>query len=166
MIRIFRKIGAGLKSTARRMRSVSGAISVAIGAALLSAPTMAADFEVRDAWAQPLAPGTGGGAVEVYFTLVNKGRMGFLVGVEAEDGLAEFCTLSGSVATGVARNCGQIDRIMLAGDDSFVFDRRGIYVQLSELDQSPAADDTKSVRLLFADGTAVPITAPLADRDT
>ena len=99
-------------------------------------------------------------------TLVNTGRMGFLVGVEADEGLAQFCTVAGSAATGVANDCGQIDRMMLAGDDSFVFDRRDVFVQLSALDRGPDAGAAVTVRLLFADGSKVAITALVADRKT
>jgi len=158
MTRIAQKMTAGL----RLLAGITA--TVALGAALFAGASGAAaagDFEVRDAWAQPTA-----GAVDVYFTLINKGGMGFLVGVEADGGLAQFCTEMGSVTTGVASDCGKIDRMMLAGDDSFVFDRRDVYVQLSKLDQTPEVGDTIIVRLLFADGTKVPITAALADRET
>ncbi len=154
--------GLGSAQTARQaLRTVGGmGVAVSIAALMLigtTGPASAADIEVRDAWAQPVAPGVD--AVEVYFTLINQGRMTFVVGVEADIGTAQFCTASDG-------RCGQIDRMMLAGGDTFIFNRHDIYVQVSGLGRSPSAGDTVSVAILFADDTSATVTALVAELET
>lgn len=138
----------------QRMRKwLQGAAAFA-AAAVLAAQSLAADIEIRDAWAQTVRSEEA--SVDVYFELVNNGRMVFLVGVESgHAGMARLCTRGAG--------CGAIDRLMLAGRDSFSFDRSDMYIRLTDI--GAGAGDTVTVRLVFADGTKVSIDAVIADLD-
>ena len=56
--------------------------------------------------------------------------------------------------------------MMLAGGDTFVFNRHDIYVQVSGLGRPPSPGDTVSVSILFADDTSATVTALVAELET